>query len=73
MSTLAFQQLLVESRKAFHLSQSMLAHYLHVPVRTLQEWEQGRQIPANALRVRLALELRPEVLSRAFSPDSRKR
>lgn len=38
-----------EFRKQTGLSQSKFADYFGLPVRTLQEWEQGRQNPPSYL------------------------
>jgi DNA-binding transcriptional regulator YiaG len=39
-------------RKAFSVSQAVFALFIQVPVRTLQEWEQGRsEIPGCAARL----------------------
>jgi putative transcriptional regulator len=44
-----------EIREATGLSQSKFAELLGVPVRTLQEWEQGRRAPSGAARTLLRI------------------
>lgn len=41
----SFAQALAQVRKARGLSQSQAAARIGVPVRSLQEWEQGRMVP----------------------------
>jgi putative transcriptional regulator len=55
------------ARYQVKMSQSQFAKLLGVPVRTLQEWEQGRREPSGAARslIRVALE-RPDVLRELF-------
>ena len=36
-----------EARRATGLSQSKAAKYLGMPIRTLQQWEQGNRTPAS--------------------------
>jgi putative transcriptional regulator len=42
-------------REATGLSQSRFAELLGVPMRTLQEWEQGRRAPSGAARTLLRI------------------
>jgi putative transcriptional regulator len=50
-------------REATGLSQSKFAELLGVPVRTLQEWEQGRRAPSGAARTLLRIAARnPQAL-----------
>jgi putative transcriptional regulator len=42
-------------REATGLSQAKFAELLGVPVRTLQEWEQGRRAPSGAARTLLRI------------------
>ena len=45
------------------LSQSEFAELLGVPVRTLQDWEQGRREPSGAAKTLIKVaELHPEIL-----------
>lgn len=44
-----------EVRAKVGLSQSEFAHLMGVPVRTLQEWEQGRRTPSGPARTLLAI------------------
>jgi putative transcriptional regulator len=47
------------------LSQARFAELLGVPVRTLQEWEQGRRAPSGAVRKLLMVAAKsPEALLR---------
>ena len=50
-------------RESTGLSQSCFAQLLGVPVRTLQEWEQGRRAPSGAARTLLMIAAKnPRVL-----------
>ena len=52
-----------EIRRKVGLSQSRFAALLGVPVRTLQDWEQGRRAPSGAARTLLLIADRnPEAL-----------
>ena len=52
-----------KARNQSGLSQSHFAALMGVPIRTLQEWEQGRRSPSGAARTLLNIALRhPEVL-----------
>lgn len=45
------------------LSQAMFAQALHISLRTLQEWEQGRRRPSGAARALIEIAFRhPEVI-----------
>jgi len=56
---------LVETREKLQMSQGVFAHHLRVPVRTLQNWEQGRGKPNDqaALLIRM-VEKYPDTLER---------
>lgn len=56
---------LVATRKKLKMSQGVFAHYLRVPVRTLQNWEQGRGQPNDqaALLIRMVNQY-PDTLER---------
>ena len=47
--------LVAEIRQKTGLSQSKFASLLGVPVRTLQDWEQGRRVPSGAARTLLLI------------------
>jgi putative transcriptional regulator len=50
-------------RRKMGLSQARFAALLGVPVRTLQDWEQGRRAPSGAARTLLLIaEHKPETL-----------
>ena len=52
-----------EARAKVDLSQSAFAQLLGVSLRTLQDWEQGRRLPAGAARTLLRVASQhPEVL-----------
>lgn len=54
-------------RKAFGMSQTQLATFLHVSPRTLQNWEQGRRMPGGATRTLLRImEKEPKAVMRAL-------
>jgi len=56
---------LVQTRKKLDMSQGVFAHYLRVPIGTLQNWEQGRGKPNDqaALLIRM-VEKYPDTLER---------
>lgn len=54
---MTFPQQLKRARKRLRLSQSELAQRLGMSLRTLQEWEQGRQEPAPMMRGLVAEKL----------------
>ena len=39
---------IINIRKQLHLSQKAFADFMHINLRTLQEWEQGRRKPRGA-------------------------
>ncbi len=54
-------------RDIFGLSQSQMAVFLNVSVRTLQNWEQGRRGPTGAARTLLRImQKEPEAVRRAL-------
>jgi len=54
-----------EIRKRLHLSQQQFATRLHVSLRTLQEWEQGRRVPSGPAQALLRIaDQEPEVFLR---------
>lgn len=55
-----------KARKATGLSQSEFAGYLEIPVRTLQQWEQGRRnLPDYVLKL-ILFKLETDGLTRDF-------
>ncbi len=55
-----------EARKATGLSQSEFAEYLEIPVRTLQQWEQGRRnLPDYVLKL-ILFKLEADGLTNGF-------
>lgn len=55
-------------RRKTGLSQSEFAARYRIPVRTLQEWEQGRREPETTVLAYLtAIEREPEVIGRALA------
>jgi len=42
-------------RKKLNMSQNTFAEYFGVPVRTIQDWEQGRRVPSGASKNFLGL------------------
>lgn len=58
----------VEARQKVGLSQAEFARLLGVPLRTLQEWEQGRRQPSGAAQSLLKIALqRPDVLQEVLA------
>ena len=56
---------LVATRKKLKMYQGVFAHYLRVPVRTLQNWEQGRDQPNDQATVLIRMvEKYPDTLDR---------
>ncbi len=54
-------------RVIFGMSQSQMAVFLNVSVRTLQNWEQGRRGPTGAARTLLRImQKEPEAIRRAL-------
>lgn len=55
-----------EARKATGLLQSEFAEYLEIPIRTLQQWEQGRRnMPDYVLRL-ILFKLEVDGLAKGF-------
>lgn len=56
---------LVSTRKQLKMSQGVFAQYLRIPVKTLQNWEQGRGVPNDqaALLIRMVAKY-PDTLER---------
>lgn len=55
-----------EARKAAGLSQSELAGHLEIPIRTLQQWEQGRRnLPDYVLKL-ILFKLEADGLAEGF-------
>lgn len=55
-----------EARKAAGLSQSEFAGYLEMPIRTLQQWEQGRRnLPDYVLKL-ILFKLKADGLAKGF-------
>lgn len=55
-----------KARKATGLSQSEFAGYLEIPVRTLQQWEQGRRnLPDYVLKL-ILFKLETDGLTKGF-------
>jgi len=63
-----FQPIFVTNiRKKFHVSQSEFAHIIGVSVDTLQNWEQGRRMPAGpALALLKVAQINPEAVMKAL-------
>jgi putative transcriptional regulator len=56
-----------EVRNIFDMSQSQMAIFLNVSVRTLQNWEQGRRGPTGPARTLLhVMQKEPEAVKRAL-------
>ena len=56
-------------RKKLKMSQNIFADYFGVPVRTIQDWEQGRRVPSGASRnFLLVIDQEPEAVHRALIP-----
>jgi putative transcriptional regulator len=54
-------------RKKADMSQSEFAEHFGVSVRTVQDWEQGRRVPAGAARAFLiVIDREPEAVHRAL-------
>ena len=55
-------------RKKAGMSQSEFADHFGVSIRTVQDWEQGRRVPAGAARAFLTvIDREPEAVHRALS------
>lgn len=58
-----------EVRRRLHLSQSEFAKAIHVPLKTVQNWEQGRTLPDPAARSLLRIvALAPAIALSALNP-----
>ena len=58
-------------RKKLHMSQNVFANYFGVPVRTIQDWEQGRRVPSGASKNFLfVIDQEPEAVRRALTTAS---
>ena len=58
----------VEARHSTGMSQAEFASALHISVRTLQEWEQGRRSPSGAAQALVRIAKRhPDVLKEALA------
>lgn len=59
-------RIIKEARKATGLLQSEFAEYLEIPIRTLQQWEQGRRnMPDYVLRL-ILFKLEVDGLTKGF-------
>lgn len=57
-------------RKKLQMSQATFAAAFGFPVRTLQEWEQGRRMPSGAAKNFLyVIDQEPEAVSRVLRPS----
>ncbi len=55
-------------RKKLNMSQNVFAHYFGVPVKTIQDWEQGRRVPSGASKNFLfVIDKEPEVVHRILT------
>jgi len=55
-------------RKKLNMSQNTFAQYFGVPVRTVQDWEQGRRVPSGASKNFLfVIDQEPEAVRRALT------
>jgi len=55
-------------RKKLNMSQNAFAQYFGVPVRTVQDWEQGRRVPSGASKNFLfVIDQEPEAVRRALT------
>lgn len=55
-------------RKKLNMSQSVFANYFGVPVKTIQDWEQGRRVPSGASKNFLfVIDQEPEAVRRALT------
>ncbi len=62
-------RIIKEARKATGLLQSEFAEYLEIPIRTLQQWEQGRRnMPDYVLRL-ILFKLEVDGLTKGFLKD----
>jgi len=55
-------------RKKLNMSQNTFAEYFGVPVKTVQDWEQGRRVPSGASKNFLfVIDQEPEAVRRALT------
>jgi len=55
-------------RKKLNMSQNTFAQYFGVPVKTIQDWEQGRRVPSGASKNFLfVIDQEPEAVRRALT------
>ena len=55
-------------RKKLNMSQNTFAQYFGVPVKTIQDWEQGRRVPSGAAKNFLfVIDQEPEAVRRALT------
>ena len=55
-------------RKKLNMSQNTFAEYFGVPVKTIQDWEQGRRVPSGASKNFLfVIDQEPEAVRRALT------
>jgi putative transcriptional regulator len=62
-------------REKLNMSQSQFADHFGIPVRTIQEWEQGRRVPSGPMQAFIrVIDREPEAVQRALaSPTTRRR
>lgn len=54
-------------RKKLNMSQNTFAEYFGVPLKTIQDWEQGRRVPSGASKNFLyVIDQEPEAVRRAL-------
>ena len=59
-----------ELREKMHMSQSEFAGYLNIPVKNIQNWEQGRCTPTGPARILLVVADRnPDLLIKTLAPE----
>lgn len=57
-------------RKKLQMSQNTFAKYFGVPLRTIQDWEQGRRVPSGASKNFLfVIDHEPEAVRRALTSN----
>ena len=55
-------------RKKLNMSQTTFAEYFGVPVKTIQDWEQGRRVPSGASKNFLhVIDREPKAVRRALT------
>jgi len=55
-------------RKKLNMSQSGFANYFGIPIKTIQDWEQGRRVPSGASKNFLfVIDQEPEAVRRALT------